>query len=67
MPSSRTKWLAVAAVAILALLALSGWRPYDRATWDTQSDMFLALLGAVAAIALFSRLHDRQLERVGLQ
>ncbi|CAN7501532.1 DUF2238 domain-containing protein [Rhizobacter sp. LjRoot28] len=29
--------------------------------WDTQSDMFLALIGAVAALALFSRWHDRQL------
>lgn len=30
--------------------------------WDTQSDMFFALIGAVTALALFSRLHDRQLE-----
>ena len=29
--------------------------------WDTQSDMFLALLGACAALAALSRLHDRQL------
>lgn len=29
--------------------------------WDTQSDMFLALIGAVLALALLSRLHDRQL------
>lgn len=29
--------------------------------WDTQSDMFLALIGAVSALALLSRLHDRQL------
>jgi putative membrane protein len=29
--------------------------------WDTQSDMFMALIGAVAALALLSRLHDRQL------
>jgi putative membrane protein len=28
--------------------------------WDTQSDMFLALLGAIAALALLSRLHKRQ-------
>ena len=32
--------------------------------WDTQSDMFFALIGAVAAMALLSRLHDRQLERL---
>lgn len=29
--------------------------------WDTQWDMFLALLGALAAQVLLSRLHDRQL------
>lgn len=29
--------------------------------WDTQSDMFMALIGAVTALALLSRLHDRQL------
>ena len=29
--------------------------------WDTQSDMFFALIGAVAAQLLLSRLHDRQL------
>jgi putative membrane protein len=29
--------------------------------WDTQSDMFFALVGALTALAFFSRLHDRQL------
>jgi len=29
--------------------------------WDTQSDMAWALLGAVAALLLLSRLHDRQI------
>jgi putative membrane protein len=29
--------------------------------WDTQSDMFMALIGAVAALVLFSRWHDTQL------
>jgi putative membrane protein len=29
--------------------------------WDTQADMFLALLGAASALALLSRLHDRQM------
>lgn len=29
--------------------------------WDTQSDMLFALIGAVAALALFARLHDRQI------
>lgn len=29
--------------------------------WDTQSDMFLALIGALVALMAFSRLHNRQL------
>ena len=29
--------------------------------WDTQSDMFLAMLGAMIALGLLSRWHDRQL------
>ncbi len=33
--------------------------------WDTQWDMFLALCGALAALILLSRLHDRQLARLG--
>lgn len=32
-------------------------------SWDTQSDMFLALLGASIALLAFSRLHDRQIAR----
>ena len=32
--------------------------------WDTQWDMFLALLGALAAQSLLSRRHDRQLARL---
>jgi putative membrane protein len=32
--------------------------------WDTQSDMFCALLGALTALVGFSRLHDRQLREV---
>ncbi len=32
--------------------------------WDTQWDMFLALLGAVAAHACLSRVHDRQISRL---
>lgn len=31
--------------------------------WDTQADMLFALIGAVAALLLFSRAHDRQLAK----
>lgn len=43
----------------LAFLATQG------DVWDTQWDMFLALLGAIASLLLLSRLHDRQLRRAG--
>lgn len=29
--------------------------------WDTQSDMFFALIGSITALLLFSRWHDRQI------
>ena len=32
--------------------------------WDTQSDMFCALIGACTALALLSRWHDRQIARL---
>jgi len=31
--------------------------------WDTQSDMFMALIGGVAALLTLTRLHDRQLAK----
>ena len=31
--------------------------------WDTQSDMFLALVGAIVALITLSRLHNRQLDK----
>ena len=33
--------------------------------WDTQWDMLVALLGAATALPVFSRLHDRQIARLG--
>jgi putative membrane protein len=32
--------------------------------WDTQSDMLFALIGAVMALVLLSRTHDRQIRRL---
>jgi putative membrane protein len=32
--------------------------------WDTQWDMFLALVGAAAGLAFFGRLHDRSMEKM---
>lgn len=33
-------------------------------SWDTQSDMFVALLGAAAALVLLSEIHDRQVNQL---
>lgn len=32
--------------------------------WDTQSDMFFALIGAIVAVAFFSRWHDKMIEKM---
>ena len=32
--------------------------------WDTQSDMFFALIGAIAALLLLSKWHDRQISKL---
>jgi putative membrane protein len=41
-----------------AFLGIQGY------AWDTQSDMLYALIGAVAALTLLTRLHDAQLLRL---
>ncbi|MBB5347575.1 DUF2238 domain-containing protein [Desulfoprunum benzoelyticum] len=35
--------------------------------WDTQSDMFFALLGAISALVCLGWLHDRQLRRLAVE
>jgi putative membrane protein len=32
--------------------------------WDTQSDMFMAFIGATVAMLLLARWHDRQIARL---
>lgn len=55
------EWAVAAASgdSAVAFLATQGYE------WDTQSDMALALLGGVVALALLTRMHDRQLARLG--
>ena len=36
-------------------------------SWDTQSDMFFALVGALVAVLGLARLHDRQLRELSLR
>jgi putative membrane protein len=51
----------VALVSEQAAEAFLGTQGYE---WDTQSDMGYALIGAVAALVLLSKLHDRQLREL---
>jgi putative membrane protein len=48
-------------VALLSDEAADAFLGTQGYVWDTQSDMFLALIGAVFALALLGRIHDRQL------
>ena len=49
-------WVAVfSASGAEAFLGTQGY------VWDTQSDMFLALIGAIAALLLLGKFHDKQL------
>jgi len=48
-------------VALLSREASDSFLGTQGYVWDTQSDMFLALIGAVVALLLFSRWHDKQL------
>ena len=34
--------------------------------WDTQSDMGLALLGAILALLILAKVHDRQMQDIGV-
>ena len=49
--------------ALLGGVAATDFLGTQGDVWDTQWDMFLAGVGATAALLLLSRLHDRQLAR----
>jgi len=51
------------AVAALTGEAAEAFLGTQGDVWDTQKDMLLALIGAICALALLSRLHDRYLVR----
>ena len=51
-------------VALLSGEAADAFLGTQGYVWDTQSDMWLALLGAISALLFLSRLHDRQLLQV---
>jgi putative membrane protein len=49
-------------VAVLTGTAADAFLATQGDTWDTQSDMAFALAGAVLALLLLGRLHDRQIK-----
>jgi putative membrane protein len=48
-------------VALLSGSAADAFLGTQGYAWDTQSDMAWAMAGALAALAVLARLHDRQL------
>ena len=52
-------------VALLSSEAAESFLGTQGYVWDTQSDMFLALAGAVIALLALGRIHDRQLLELG--
>jgi len=53
-------------VALLSAEAADSFLGTQGYVWDTQSDMFWALCGACLALALLSKLHDRQIRNQAL-
>jgi putative membrane protein len=51
--------------ALLGGIAATDFLGTQGDVWDTQWDMFLAGVGAISALLLLSRVHDRQLSRLG--
>lgn len=51
------------AAALLSAQAAESFLGTQGYVWDTQSDMFMALIGAVSALLLLARLHDRQIRQ----
>jgi len=57
------EWLA----AVLGGSAADAFLGTQGDVWDTQWDMFMALIGAISALLLLSRVHDRQLAKLGAE
>ncbi len=53
-------------VALLSQEAAEAFLGMQGYEWDTQSDMGYALMGAVAALLLLSKMHDKQLKRISI-
>lgn len=53
-------------VALLSAEAAESFLGTQGYVWDTQSDMAFALVGAILALLLLGRFHDRQMQAAGL-
>lgn len=62
--SGRAKGLLLACFALLVLLAISGWRPYDRATWVLE--VFPVLLALPILFATYRRFPLSTLLYIGI-
>ena len=51
-------------VALLSAEAADSFLGTQGYVWDTQSDMFLAMVGAILALLVFSKLHSRQIQAI---
>jgi putative membrane protein len=54
-------------VALLSSEAADSFLGAQGYVWDTQSDMFLALIGAIVALVLLSGFHNKQLQQFEVQ
>ena len=54
-------------VALLSSEAADSFLGAQGYVWDTQSDMFLALIGAIVALVLLSGFHNKQLQKLEVQ
>jgi putative membrane protein len=52
-------------VALLSDQAAEAFLGTQGDPWDTQTDMFLAMIGATTSLLLLSASHDRQLQKLG--
>jgi putative membrane protein len=55
------------AAALISAEAAESFLGTQGDNWDTQWDMLMALTGAIAAVALLSRAHDRSMAAVGIR
>ena len=52
------------AVALISKEAAASFLGTQGYVWDTQSDMAMALIGAIVALLVLGRVHDRQMHRL---